>query len=442
MADAVSPSASAPPLRKTALHAAHVALGARMVPFGGWDMPVEYSGITAEHLAVRERVGLFDVSHMGEIEIAGADALAAVQKLTSNDASRLAVGQIQYSSLPTPEGTVVDDVLVYRWAPEHFLLVVNAGNIEKDWALDSGAHRRRRRRRRRELQLALRADRHPGPQGGSGAAAADRREPRRPQVLLVRARRVRGHPRHRLAHRLHRRGRLRDLLRARPGRTRCGRRSSTPASPRASSRPASARGTRCASKPSMRLCGSDMDETTTLLEAGLGWIVGWKKADFIGKAALEAQKAAGVTKRIVGFEMVDRGIARAGCPVIVDGVEAGKVTSGTQTPFLKKRHRHGLRPGGGVAARAGLRHRHPRPPRGRRGRADAVLQADHVGSTDVSGGPEVHQGPRVGPQRRRRRPPSASPITRRPSSATSCSSSCRRSAAPSSRARSSAPSSR
>ena len=87
----------------------------------------------------------------------------------------------------------------------------------------------------------------------------------------------------------------------------------------------------------MRLCGSDMDETTTLLEAGLGWIVGWKKADFIGKAALEAQKAAGVTKRIVGFEMVDRGIARAGCPVIIDGVEAGKVTSGTQTPFLKRR---------------------------------------------------------------------------------------------------------
>jgi aminomethyltransferase len=87
---------------------------------------------------------------------------------------------------------------------------------------------------------------------------------------------------------------------------------------------------------SMRLCGSDMDETTTLLEAGLGWIIGWKKPDFIGKAALEAQKAAGVTKRIVGFEMVDRGIARAGCPVIVDGVEAGRVTSGTQTPFLKR----------------------------------------------------------------------------------------------------------
>src|SRR5690242_12009781 len=133
MADAAPTSASAP-LKKTALHATHVALGARMVPFGGWDMPVEYSGITAEHLAVRERVGLFDVSHMGEVEIAGADALAAVQKITSNDASKLAVGQIQYSSLPTPQGTVVDDILVYRWAPEHFLLVINAGNIDKDVA--------------------------------------------------------------------------------------------------------------------------------------------------------------------------------------------------------------------------------------------------------------------------------------------------------------------
>src|ERR1051326_4491388 len=97
-------------LSKTPLHGRHRQHGARMVPFGGWDMPVEYSGISDEHLAVRERVGLFDVSHMGEVEIAGADALAAVQKITSNDASKLAVGQIQYSSLPTPQGTVVDDV--------------------------------------------------------------------------------------------------------------------------------------------------------------------------------------------------------------------------------------------------------------------------------------------------------------------------------------------
>src|SRR5256886_11042858 len=121
-------------LKKTPLHARHCASNARMVPFGGWEMPVEYSGITAEHMAVRTRAGLFDVSHMGEIEIAGKDALAAVQRISSNDASRLQVGQAHYSGLLSPRGTFVDDLLVYRLAPAHFLLVVNAGNIAKDYA--------------------------------------------------------------------------------------------------------------------------------------------------------------------------------------------------------------------------------------------------------------------------------------------------------------------
>ena len=126
--------ATAAPLKKTPLNGRHRASGAKMVPFGGWDMPVEYSGITDEHMAVRTRAGLFDVSHMGEIEIAGKDALAAVQRISCNDASRLQVGQAQYSGLLTPQGTFVDDVLVYRLAAAHFLLVVNAGNIEKDYA--------------------------------------------------------------------------------------------------------------------------------------------------------------------------------------------------------------------------------------------------------------------------------------------------------------------
>src|SRR5438477_7794748 len=116
-------------LKKTPLHARHRASGARMVPFGGWDMPVEYSGIIAEHMAVRERAGLFDVSHMGEIEIAGKDALAAVQRISCNDASKLSVGQAQYSGLLTTRGTFVDDLLVYRLAASHFLLVVNASHI-------------------------------------------------------------------------------------------------------------------------------------------------------------------------------------------------------------------------------------------------------------------------------------------------------------------------
>src|ERR687891_787965 len=119
-------------LKKTPLNARHRSLGARMVEFGGWDMPVEYSGIVDEHLAVRSRAGLFDVSHMGEIEIAGRDALTAVQHVTTNDASRLAINQAQYSALTTPRGTFVDDVLTYRLADDHFMLVVNASNIVKD----------------------------------------------------------------------------------------------------------------------------------------------------------------------------------------------------------------------------------------------------------------------------------------------------------------------
>ena len=120
-------------LKKTPLHARHRMLGARMVEFGGWDMPVEYSGIAGEHMAVRTRAGLFDVSHMGEIEIAGSDALQAVQHITSNDAAKLAIHQIQYSALTTPQGTFVDDVLTYKLADEHYMLVVNASNIIKDF---------------------------------------------------------------------------------------------------------------------------------------------------------------------------------------------------------------------------------------------------------------------------------------------------------------------
>src|SRR5687767_761534 len=142
---AIQLMSSSPPvtLKKTALHARHLSHGARMVEFGGWDMPVEYSGITDEHLAVRSRAGLFDVSHMGQIEIAGADALAAVQWISCNDASRLAIGQAQYSALTTERGTFVDDILVYRLADDHFLLVVNASNIAKDarWITDRVAER-------------------------------------------------------------------------------------------------------------------------------------------------------------------------------------------------------------------------------------------------------------------------------------------------------------
>src|ERR671913_487047 len=125
---------AAAPLKKTPLNARHRASNARMVPFAGWDMPVEYAGIVSEHNAVRTRAGIFDVSHMGQIEIAGKDALASVQRVSSNDASKLAVGQAQYTGLLTPAGTYVDDMIVYRMAPNHFMLVVNASNVTKDYA--------------------------------------------------------------------------------------------------------------------------------------------------------------------------------------------------------------------------------------------------------------------------------------------------------------------
>src|SRR5580704_7988060 len=124
---------AAAPLKKTPLNARHRASGARMVAFGGWDMPLEYSGIAREHMAVRTSAGVFDVSHMGELEVAGRDALAAVQLICCNDASKLQPGQAQYSALLTPQGTFVDDLLVYRLKSDHFLLVVNAANIVKDY---------------------------------------------------------------------------------------------------------------------------------------------------------------------------------------------------------------------------------------------------------------------------------------------------------------------
>src|SRR5690554_2490616 len=120
-------------MKNTALHEVHVALGAKMVPFAGYDMPVQYAGVNEEHICVREKLGVFDVSHMGEFYIRGAGALALIQKVCSNDASKLIEGKIQYACLPNQEGGIVDDLLVYRIGAEEYLLVVNASNIEKDW---------------------------------------------------------------------------------------------------------------------------------------------------------------------------------------------------------------------------------------------------------------------------------------------------------------------
>jgi aminomethyltransferase len=329
------PQAELSALKKTPLHARHTALGARMVPFAGWEMPVEYSGISDEHLAVRTRAGVFDVSHMGEIEVAGRDALAAIQRITSNDASKLRVGQAQYAGLLLPTGTFVDDLLVYRLAEDHFLLVVNASNVTKDFrwiadhvreagdavAVDSSSRYAliaiQGPAARETLQpltaIELGAIRYywfaHGEVAGvrctvsrTGYTGEDGYElfvppaqaPRVWDAILNEGRALDVKPAGLGA---------RDTLRL---------------------------------EAAMRLYGNDIDDTTTPLEADLEWIVSWTKGDFIGREALAAQKAAGVHRRLAGFEMLDRAIARHGYPVIVGDSPAGVVTSGTQTPFLKK----------------------------------------------------------------------------------------------------------
>lgn len=321
-------------LKKTPLNARHRALGARMVAFGGWDMPVEYSGIVNEHLSVRTKAGLFDVSHMGEIELAGKDALAAVQKVSSNDAEKLSVGQIQYSALTTPAGTFVDDLTVYRLAREHYMLVVNAANIEKayKWIAEHA-------KPLGDVAVVNSSSRYAllAVQGPAAASIVQ-------QLTTVDLASIRYYW---FAH-----GEVAGVraIISRTGYT--GEDGFELYIPPASAERVwnailetgadagivpvglGARDT-LRLEAGMHLSGQDIDETTTVLEAGLGWIVGWQKGDFIGKTALEQQKSAGLTRKLVGFEMVAPGIARHGYKALAAGGE-GIVTSGTQTPLLKK----------------------------------------------------------------------------------------------------------
>ena len=326
---------SADSLKTTPLNSRHRALGARLVDFSGWEMPVEYSGLTKEHLAVRETAGLFDVSHMGEIEIAGDDALAAVQELCTNDAAQLSIGDVQYSALLTENGTVVDDILVYKLADGHYMLVVNAGNIAKDFTWirqhitgvgDAVAVNTSSRYALIAVQGPLAAqivqtltevelDTIPYYTFATGEVSSIRATISRTGYtgedgfeLFVPPQAAQS-----LWDSIQRAGESDGLLPAGLG----------------------ARDT-LRLEAGMRLCGQDMDEETTLLEAGLGWIVGWEKDNFIGKAALSRQRDEGLIQRLVGFEMDERGIARHGYAVYAGAEQVGTVTSGTQTPFLKK----------------------------------------------------------------------------------------------------------
>ena len=325
-------------LKKTPLNDAHRRLGGRMVEFGGWNMPVQYpAGTVAEHLRTRTHAGLFDVSHMGEIDVRGPDAIAFVNKLVSNDASKLLDGQAQYSALTTPEGTVIDDLLVYRLAEDHLLLVVNAGTTDKDWdwisSHQSGEAVKLQNVSAQYCQIALQ---------GPDAISILQQLTETPLAEIKYYHFVRGSvdgvdsiisrtgytgedgfevyaapdKAEQLWHKMLDAGNFGSDEGVLP----CG---------------LAARNT-LRLEAGMCLYGHEIDETTTLLEASLGWITKLNKGDFIGREALARQKEEGLKRKLVGFEINDRGIARDGQEVFIEGQRAGKVTSGSPAPFLKK----------------------------------------------------------------------------------------------------------
>ncbi len=320
-------------LRRTALHSLHRASGAKMVSFGGWEMPVEYSGILNEHMAVRTKAGLFDVSHMGEIEIRGPEALALVQSVTCNDASRLALGQAQYSGLMTPKGTLVDDVLVHKVSDTHYFLCVNASNREKDfeWIKLNNRHQATVENTSEDYtQLALQGPRAIeilqrltstplqeiryyrfvcGKVGGVDAMIARTGYTGEDGFELY------FHPAHseEIWNRLLKAGKGDGLIPAGLG----------------------ARNT-LRLEATFYLYGSDIDETTTVFEAHLGWICKLNKGEFLGREALVEQQERGVERILVGFEMLERGIAREHYSIYDHDNEIGQVTSGSFAPFLKK----------------------------------------------------------------------------------------------------------
>ena len=326
-------AAAGAPLKQTALNATHRASGAKMVDYCGWDMPVEYSGITREHLAVRTAAGLFDVSHMGEIEVRGAQALALLQHVTSNDVSRLQDGQAQYSAVMLPSGSCIDDCVVHRFAPDHYFLCVNAANTGRDYAwmvqcnsfgadvLNVSAQ---------YAQIALQ-----GPRALEILAKLTENGPADLKYYGFRHARCAG---------------VEGIL-ARTGYT--GEDGFEFYFPPASAEhvwntlldagkaegliPAGlgARNT-LRLEAGYALYGHELDEETTLIEANLGWIVKLDKGDFTGRDVLLRQKTEGTSKTLIGFEMTDRAPARDGYAVYVEGKPAGKVTSGSPAPYLKK----------------------------------------------------------------------------------------------------------
>jgi aminomethyltransferase len=318
--------------KRTALFPVHQKLGAKLIPFGGWTMPVEYSGISKEHTAVRTSAGLFDVSHMGEFEVTGRQALDLIQFVTSNDASTLSDNQAQYSVLPTREGTAIDDLLVYRYAEDRFMLVVNAANIEKDFEWIGANNTFDAQIRDISEQTSLLAL--------QGPKAEEILQPLTPVPLSnLRSYHFAEGPVLGVPATLSRTGYTGEdgfelYFPAQHSEEVWNGILNTGVIPAG----LGARNTlRLEAK--LLLYGNDIDETTPLLEAGLGWVVKLDKldgGDFIGREVLAKQKAGALSRKLVGFEMVGRDIARDHYPIQVNGAEVGHVTSGSPSITLKK----------------------------------------------------------------------------------------------------------
>jgi aminomethyltransferase len=334
-------SATTPTIRKTALNAVHRQMGAKMVEFNGWDMPVEYpsaGGIIAEHCAVRNGVGIFDVSHMGDIRLQGPEALAGVQHISMNDAARLAIGQAQYSALLYPQGTFVDDVIVHRLGDDDYLLVINAGTREKDfnWVRE---HTRQFKCKVENLsddftQIAIQ-----GPKGVNLLQKLTDANLSAVKFYWVTRGTVCG---------------LKNILIARTGYTaEDGFEIYVPADESTSAmvwNKVLEAGKEFGVVPcglgsrntlrlegNLSLYGHEISDTINVWEAGLDRFCKMEKPDFIGRAALEKAKSAGLKRTLVGLEMIERGIARDGYKVLDDSSrEIGYVTSGSHAPFLKK----------------------------------------------------------------------------------------------------------
>ena len=333
--------ATTPAIRKTALYSVHRQMGAKMVEFNGWEMPVEYpsaGGIMAEHNAVRTGVGIFDVSHMGDIRLAGPEALAAVQHISMNDASRLSVGQAQYSALLYPQGTFVDDVIVHRLGEDEYLLVINAGTREKDfsWVRDNTRQFDCKVENLSDdfTQIAIQ-----GPKGVNLLQKLTDADLSAVKFYWVTRGTVCG---------------LKNTLIARTGYTgEDGFEIYIPGDEETSVRVwneilqagkefgvvpcglGSRNTLRLEAK--LALYGHEISDTINVWEAGLDRFCKMEKSDFIGRAALEKAKAEGVTRALVGLEMIERGIARDGYRVLdQSGTVIGYVTSGSPAPFLKK----------------------------------------------------------------------------------------------------------